>query len=128
MTPNTVALLLAAPLNPNWDIQDLAEHLLCTIAAKSENEVVLDAAAIHDRQASRLIRPLLACLATMSAAESGTSDNIYGGDLSFKRNGPDGPVEITGQFKNLQGDVRVALRRSLIAPSLKTPMVEEAKR
>jgi hypothetical protein len=116
VTANAVTNVLAAPLRPDWTIQGLAEQLLCTIAAQPEKEFVLDAAATTDRQSRRLIRPLLACLANMSAQESGTSDNVFGADLSFKRTGPDGPVWIFGQFQNTQGKVRVMLQRSSSAP------------
>jgi ATP-dependent Zn protease len=54
---------------------------------------------------------LLACLATKSAAEAGTPPNLYGGQLSFKRIGPDGPVWIFGEFENKPGSVRIAFRR-----------------
>lgn len=116
MTTNSVSELLAAPLNPDWTIEELAEQLLCTIAAQPEQEFVLDAATITDKQSRRLIRPLLACLANMSATESGTSDDIYGADLAFKRTGPEGSVWIFGQFKNTQGNVRISLKRSVTPP------------
>ena len=112
MTTNSVTELLAAPLNQYWTIAELAEQLLCTIASQPEKEFVLDATTITDGQSRRLIRPLLACLANMSATESGTSDDIYGADLSFKRTGPEGQVWIFGQFKNTQGNVRISLKRS----------------
>jgi hypothetical protein len=114
VTTNSITELLAAPLNPDWTIEELAEQLLCTIAAQSEKEFVLDATAITDRQSRRLIRPLLACLANMSATESGTPDDIYGGHLSFKRVGPDGPVLIIVQFENQPGNVRAAFKRSCL--------------
>jgi hypothetical protein len=112
VTANPVTDLLSAPLSPDWTIDGLAEQLLGIISAQPGKEFDLNALEITDRQALRLIRPLLACLPTMSAAESGTSDSIYGGDLSFKRNGPNGSVKITGQFKNMQGEVRISLKRS----------------
>jgi hypothetical protein len=109
---NSFTDLLSAPLSPNWTIDGLAEQLLSIVAVQPEKEFVLNALEMTDRQTQRLIRPLLACLATMSAAESGTSDNIYGGDLSFRRNGPEGPVQITGQFNNTHANVRLTLKRS----------------
>jgi hypothetical protein len=107
--------LLAAPLSPDWTIEGLAEQLLCTIAAQPKEEATnlrLDATAATDRQSQRVLRPLLACLATESAAEAGTPPNLYGGRLCFKRNGPDGPVWILGEFENKPGRVRVAFERS----------------
>lgn len=123
-TMQRVIELLAAPLNPGWDIQDLAEHLLGTIAAQSENEFVLEGTTINDSQAQRLIRPLLACLATMSAAEAGTSGNIYGGHLSFNRQGPQGPVRILVQFENHLGNVRAAFQRSSL-PQVSTATMQK---
>jgi hypothetical protein len=123
VTTNSATELLAAPLNPDWTIEQLAEQVLCTIAAQSEKEFVLDVTTITDKQSRRLIRPLLACLANMSANESGISDDIYGANLLFKRTGPEGPVWITGQFKNTQSNVRIALQKSLLPP--KSPRTSE---
>src|SRR5438874_2041879 len=116
---NPLTDLLAAPLSPDWTVERLAEQLLCAVAARcpeEEREFVLDAASAIDRQSRRLLRPLLACLATKSATEAGTPPNLYGGRLSFQRPGPEGPVWILGQFDNRPGSVRVALRRSDSAP------------
>jgi hypothetical protein len=110
--------LLAAPLSPDWTIEGLAEQLLGAIAIRRPpagdqvQELVFDADAVPDRQSRRLLRPLLACLATKSAAEAGTAANLFNGCLCFKRPGPAGPVWITGQFENRPGAVRVAFRRS----------------
>jgi hypothetical protein len=107
--------LLAAPLSPDWAIERLAEEVLSAIAGRGSEEVrefVLDAEATADGQSRRLFRPLLACLATKSAAEAGTSPNLYGGHIAFKRPGLEGPVWILGQFENKPGTVRVALRCS----------------
>ncbi len=112
---NPLAGLLAAPLGPGWTIEGLAEQLLGTIAAQPEEgakELRFDAAETGDRQSQRVLRPLLAYLATKSAAEAGTPPNLYGGQLSFKRDGPDGPVWILGEFENRPGSVRVAFQRS----------------
>ena len=79
-------------------------------------EFVIHADATTDRQSRRLLRPLLACLATKSAAEAGSPPNLYGGHLSFKRPGPKGPVWILGEFENRPGSVRVTLRRSTSPP------------
>ena len=71
---NPITDLLSAPLSPDWTIEGLAEQLLCTIASQPKEEVkklLLDAAATTDRQSQRVLRPLLACLATKSAAEAG---------------------------------------------------------
>jgi hypothetical protein len=108
---NPLTNLLAAPLSPDWTIEGLAEQLLRTIAAQPKN-LRLDASAATDRQSQRVLRPLLAYLATQSAAEAGTSPNLYGGQLCFRRSGPDGPVWILGEFENKPGSVRVAFQRS----------------
>jgi hypothetical protein len=112
---NPLTDLLAAPLGPDWTIEGLAEQLLGTIASQPKeeaNNLRLDAAVATGRQSQRVLRPLLACLATKSAAEAGTPPNLYGGQLCFKRNGPDGPVWILGEFENKPGSVRVAFQRS----------------
>ena len=111
---NPIIELLAAPLSPDWTIKGVAEQLLSTIASKSSGEQVLALTeeALSDHQSRRMIRPLLACLASMSADKSGTSPNIYGGHLSFKREGSEGPVWILGEFENKLGSVRVSLHRS----------------
>jgi hypothetical protein len=114
-TDNPISDLLAARLSPDWTVDRLAEALLSAIAERGSEdtrEFVLDAEATADRQSRRLLRPLLACLATKSAAEAGTPPNIYGGRLSFKRLGHEGPVWILGQFENTPETVRVAFRRS----------------
>jgi hypothetical protein len=123
--------LLAAPLRPDWTVEGLAEQLLGTIAAQrceEAQEFVLDADASADRQARRLLRPLLACLATKSAAEAGTPANLYGGRLSFKRPGPEGPVLILGQFENTPGTVRVVLRRFSSPPQDSGPYARQSPR
>ncbi len=118
---NPITGLLAAPLSPTWTIEGLAEQLLCTIASQPKEEAkefLLDAATATDRQSQRILRPLLACLATKSAVEAGTPPNLYGGRLSFKRNGPDGPVWILGDFENKPGSVGVAFRRCSSPPQV----------
>jgi hypothetical protein len=112
---NPIADLLAAPLGVDWTIDRLAEDILRAIAALGPyegQEFVLDAEATTDRQTGRLLRPLLACLATKSAAESGTPPNLYGGNLTFQRSGPDGLAWILGRFENRPGAARVALFRT----------------
>ena len=120
VTANTpLTDLLGAPLGPDWTVEGLAEQVLGFIAAQGSEEAqefVLDADATTDRQSRRLLRPLLACLATKSAAEAGTPTGLYGGHFSFKRPGPKGPVWILGQFENRPGSVRVTLRRSTSQP------------
>src|SRR5262249_48802243 len=64
------------------------------------------------RQARRLIRPLLACLAVKFAAEAGTPPEVHGGQLSFKRLGVMGPVFIHGRFENRPGSVHIRLQQS----------------
>jgi hypothetical protein len=123
----SISDLLAAPLSPDWTIEGLAEQVLDAIAAHrpadsgEAQEIVLDADVLTDRQSRRVLRPLLACLATKSAAEGGSTVNLYGGLLYFKRSGPTGPVWITGPFENRPGAVRVALRRSDSAPERAKP-------
>src|SRR5216684_4108975 len=88
---NPLTELLAAPLSPDWTVEGLAERLLGAIAARRSEEAqefVLDADATTNRQSRRVLRPLLACLATKSAAEAGTAANLYRGRLSFERLGP----------------------------------------
>ena len=105
---NPITDLLAAPLGSDWTIEGLAEQLICTIAAYPKGEVhefALDAETTVDRQTRRMLRPLLACLATKSAAEAGTPATLYAGHLSFKRSGPDGPVWVVGEFENMPGTV-----------------------
>jgi hypothetical protein len=112
---NPITDLLAAPLGPDWTVEGLAEQLLraiATLPAEESQEFVLDPDATTDRQARRLLRPLLACLATKAAAEAGKTANLYGGHFSFQRPGPQGPVWIHGQFENRPGSVRVTMRRS----------------
>jgi hypothetical protein len=118
-TNNLVADLLSAPLAPDWTIDRLAEEVLDAIVARGlgePKEFVLDAQTTTDRQSRRMVRPLLACLASKSAAEAGTSANLYRGSLSFQRPGHEGPVWILGHFENSPGTVRVALRRSSSPP------------
>jgi hypothetical protein len=116
---NSITSILGNPLSPDWTVEGLAEQVLGTIAAQGTEdaqEFVLDADATADRQSRRLLRPLLACLATKSAAETGTAVNLYEGQFSFKRQGPNGPVWIFGHFENRPGNVRVVLRRSDLPP------------
>jgi hypothetical protein len=116
---NPLTDLLAAPLGPDWTVESLAEQVLGAIAtqpSETEEEFILDGGTITDRQSRRLLRPLLACLATKSAAEAGTATNLYGGHFCFKRPGDTGPVWIVGQFENRPGTVRLTLRRSSSPP------------
>jgi hypothetical protein len=117
-TENPIAALLAAPLGPDWSVERLAEQLLSTIASqpKEDESLTLDMASSTDRQFQRVLRPLLACLATKSAAEAGASPHLYGGQLAFKRPGPDGPVWILADFENKPGSVAVTFRRSPSPP------------
>lgn len=112
---NLIADLLDAPLGSDWTVEGLAEQLLGTIAARRSEgaeEFGFDADALMDRQTRRLLRPLLAYLATKSAAEAGTPAELYGGRFSFKKSGSNGPVWIVGHFENRPGCVRVTLGRS----------------
>jgi hypothetical protein len=124
--------LLAAPLSPDWTVEGLAEQLLGAIAVSPPEAVgevqalVLVADATTDRQSRRMLRPLLACLATKSAAEAGTPVNLFTGHLCFKRPGPAGPVWITGEFENRPGAVRVAFR--LTARDFRTACRKECRK
>ncbi|HEX7380129.1 MAG TPA: hypothetical protein VF278_23610 [Pirellulales bacterium] len=110
--------ILSAPLSEDWSIEALAEQILSAIAAQSPtasgspNVLVLDAATVADRQARRLLRPLLACLAHKSARERGESPNLYEDRFVFERPGYAGPVWILGEFKNMPGRVRIVFRMS----------------
>jgi len=118
---NSIAAVLGAPLNPDWTVEGLAEQLLGAIAAQAPGdalESLVDAEDSElDRQSRRLLRPLLACLATKSAAEFGTQPSLYGGSLAFQRSGSDGPVWVLGEFENRPGNLRLALRRSAVPPT-----------
>jgi hypothetical protein len=117
-TDKPITDLLSSPLSSDWTIEGLAERLLTAIVAQPEAQsFVLDAEATTDRQSRRLIRPLLACLATKSGAENGTPVNLYGGELVFERCGPEGPIRIVAQFENKPGMVRIAFRRSAVEPA-----------
>ena len=121
---NRVSELLSAPVSADWTIDRLAEDVLCAIAAQSAGEAqefMLDAEATTDRQSRRILRPLLACLASKSAAEAGTTPDLYGGRLVFQRQSHDGPVWILGQFENTPGRVRLTLRRSCSPPQQSGP-------
>src|SRR5437868_11857658 len=125
---NSITDLLGAPLGPDWTVEGLAEQVLVAIAARRSEEAqefVLDAAATTDRQTRRVLRPLLACLATKSAAEAGTPPNLYGGHLAFTRPGPEGPVWILGHFENRPGRARVAFRRSASPSANPEPGTEQ---
>lgn len=116
---NPIADLLAAPLDPQWTIDRLAEQVLGTIAAQPPGEAqefFFTADAAMDRQSRRLIRPLLACLATKSAAETGMPVNVFEGQLSFKRADSQRPVWIHGQFVNRPGKICITLHRSTSLP------------
>ncbi len=114
--------LLSAPLSSDWTVEGLAEQLLTAIAfqrptgTREAEEFVLDAETTTDHQSRRLLRPLLACLASKSAAEAGTSPNLYEGRLTFKRLGHEGSVWILGRFENKPGKARVEFRRTTSPP------------
>jgi hypothetical protein len=87
---NPIAELLAAPVDPGWTVEALAERVLGAIAAllsddAQEQEVVLDADATTDRQSRRLLRALLACLAAKSAAEEAARPQRTGVDCRAVR-------------------------------------------
>lgn len=122
MNANTpITELLSAPLAPDWTVEGFTEDVLSAIAAQQSEEgqeFVFDADSVADRQARRLLRPLIACLATKAAAEAGTPANLYGGELSFERPGPDGLVRIIGQFENRPGNATLTLRRYRSLPAV----------
>src|SRR5436309_14735540 len=83
---NPITDLLSDPLGPDWTVEGLAEQVLGAIAAQRSEEgeeFVLDADATTNRQARRLLRPLLTCVATKSAAEAGTPAHLYAGHFCF---------------------------------------------
>jgi hypothetical protein len=114
---STISDLLAAPLPSDWTIESIAECLLRTLSDQpsangaGEAEFVFDKHKTVDRQTSRLIRPLLACLAMKSAAENNSPVNLYGGQLHFRRQGLRGPSCIVGEFENRPESTRLSLRR-----------------
>ncbi|MBX9581949.1 MAG: hypothetical protein K2X87_16715 [Gemmataceae bacterium] len=110
----TITDLLSGPLAPDWTVEGLAEDVLSAVAAQpvAGPELVVDVDDATGRQTRRLIRPLLAYLASRSAAEAGTPVNLYGRRLAFKRPSPTGPAWVVGAFENRPGRVRLALRRS----------------
>jgi hypothetical protein len=116
MTANPITDLLTAPLGADWTVEELAEQLLRTIAVQSPSagqEFILDSGTAGNGQIRRVLRPLLACLATKSATEAGTSPDLYGGRLSFRRPDRVGrSVWIVGQFENKPGMVRAAFQLS----------------
>lgn len=120
---NCITELLSAPLAPDWTIDSLAEQVLSAIAlqlstaAGDVDDVVLDGNTVTDRQARRLIRPLLASIARKSAAERATPPNLYEGRFMFERLGYEGPVWILGEFKNMPGHVRVRFRLGKFSPT-----------
>jgi hypothetical protein len=115
---NPIEELLSAPLEAGWTLEGLAARVLDAVATSDDAEWVLDAQSLTNRQARRLIRPLLACLATQSAVEAGTPVNLFTGHLNFKRHGPSGPVWFTGEFDNRPGSERIALRRHNAPPDV----------
>jgi hypothetical protein len=103
--------LLGAPLGPGG-IQGLAQKVLSTIYENkaAEQEFILDASGATNPRARKLIRPLIACLAKMSAEQAGVPVSLYGGHISFKRNGPEGWFDILGDFENTHARARATFR------------------
>ena len=121
---NLISEMITAPLGPDWTVGGLAEQVLGAIAAQRSEEAqefAIDADAVTDPQSRRLLRPLLASLATKSAAETGRPVNLNGGRLCFKRPGPKGPVWIFGEFENRPGTVYIKLRRCYSPPEASEP-------
>lgn len=124
MSENPLAKLLAAPLGPDWTLEDLARRVLDAVANQDAEDqaLFLDADIDTDRQSRRLIRPLLACLATLSAGEAGEPvHHLYGGQLCFQRSGPGGLVWVLGHFDNRPGSVKLTLWRSKSPTSTALP-------
>ncbi len=116
---NPITDLLAAPLDPEWTVERLAEDVLSALAARASDEsqeFVIDGETTTDRQSRRLLRPLLARLATKSAAETGITTNLYGGQISFQRPTDQGPVWIFGEFENTPASAHVTFRPSFSPP------------
>lgn len=111
-----IAELLRAPLAPDWTIDGLADAVLDRIArdGSAPRGFVVDAADLSDRQSQRLLRPLLACLATKAASETGAAVELYGGALAFRRTAAAGPVWVVGWFENRPDRARLALLRSAV--------------
>ena len=109
----TIAEVLSGQLEPQGGLVGLAEKMLSAIVCEEHSqEFDFDADIAADQQAQRLIRPLLACLATLSANENGTCANHFFGPLQFRRPGPNGPIWIVGEFDNRMGSIWIKLRRS----------------
>ena len=122
---NLISELISAPPGPGWTLDSLAEEVLCAIAARGaeeSQEFTLDLLETSDSQSRRLLRPLLACLATKSAAETSQAPNPYKGRLQFQRPSNAGPVWILGQFENTPGKVCITLRRSSLLPPNPDPV------
>ncbi|MGL4421512.1 MAG: DUF6800 family protein [Gemmataceae bacterium] len=109
---------MAKPLAPDWTIEAFAEQFLDAVVAHP-GECVVDAQQLTDRQSVRLMRPLLANLATKYAEATGQPLSLYEGILSFTRNSPSGPVSIVGEFVNRPGKVHLNLSR--LVDELKYP-------
>lgn len=119
---NPILDLLAAPLRPDWTIDQLAEDVILAIVARGSGErqeFVIDAEAVTDRQSRRVLRPLLACLATKSAAETGTSTSLYGDRLRFVRPGRDGLMSVFCRFENTPERAWIAFH--VVTPSVSMP-------
>ena len=111
--------LLAAPLQPDWTIDNLAEQMLAIVANEPAEEQSLTNDELTDQQSQQLIQPLLTCLARIS--ETATSIDSSGGALSFVRKGKSGDVQITGEFENHPGAIRLILRRPKSTTSVDSP-------
>src|SRR6266481_5183939 len=92
---NPIAKLLAAPLPPDWSVERLADQLLQVIAKRFESKrrrspISININDLEDRQSKRLLRPLLAYLATRAAKKGDQPANVFGGVLLLERKGPKG--------------------------------------
>jgi hypothetical protein len=118
VTIDSIADFLDAPLEADWTVDRLAERLLESVARRNDGSVwslVVDKST--GSQARRLIRPLLACLASKAGDESGVPVDPFGGTLSFIRSGPNGEVAIDGEFENRPGQIGIRFTTSSLLTS-----------
>ena len=124
---NPITEILATPIGPDWTIEALAEQLLCRIASKPKEEArefflrrngYRSTIAADSSTVARLSSDQVGCRA-------GTTPNIYGGHLVFKRNGPEGLVWIRGEFQNKPGNVCLAFQKPSAPYEITNPSTSE---
>ena len=122
MTAERLSDLLAAPLSPDWTIERLAEQLLCAIASQPKGEtksVQFDLSCPRTDNHSVFSGHCSPALQPSQQPKPEFNRRLYGGQLCFKRNGPDGPVWILGEFESKPGTQRVessAIRLAAVSP------------